>query len=114
MSDSTEGPIKWVKTDKFVMPVIPGDLAVDPRTLALLHCISFLELSGDDTVDPDWAVEAMEHVTHYLHRLDQDSLTRMRTDMESIASWAESKQMAPRFIDLARRFTEYAGLELEE
>jgi hypothetical protein len=114
MSDSPQDPIKWVPTDKFVMPVIPDELHVDPRTLALLHCISFLELSGHDTVDPDWAVEAMEHVAHYLQRLDQDGLTRMKNDMKNIASWAESKQMPRRFIELTRRFTEYAGLELEE
>jgi hypothetical protein len=114
MSDSTQDPIKWVQTDKFVMPIIPHELHVDPRTLAVLHCVSFLELSGDDTVDPDWAVEAMEHVAHYLQRLDQGGLTRMRADMASIASWAESKQMPPRFVELARRFTEYVGLEPEK
>ena len=114
MSDSAEDPIEWIQTDKFVMPVIPGELHVDPRTLAILHCVSFLELSGDDTVDPDWAVEAMEHVAHYLQRLSHDDVSRMKTDMEAIASWAEAKQMPAHFIDLARRFTEYAGLEPEE
>jgi hypothetical protein len=114
MSDSTKDPVEWVRTDKFVMPVIPDELHVDPRTLAILHCVSFLELSGDDTVDPDWAVEAMEHVAHYLQRLSSDDLTRMTVDMQTIASWAESHQLPPHFIDLVQRFTEYAGLETDE
>jgi hypothetical protein len=110
MSDPDDNPVKSVETDKFVMPVIPADLPVDPRTLAILHCISFLELSGDNTVDPDWAVEAMEHVAHYLQRLIPEEVARLKSDLETIASYAASHQMAPHFIDLARRFTEYAGL----
>jgi hypothetical protein len=114
MNDSTNDPVKWVGTDKFVMPVIPEELQVDPKTLAVLHCISFLELSGDDTVDPAWAVEAMEHVAHYLQRLSSDDITRMRSEMLAIASWAETHQMPPHFIDLAQHFTEYVGLETDE
>jgi hypothetical protein len=84
-----------------------------PCTLAILHCVAFLELSGDKTVDPDWAVEAMEHVAHYLHRLSPDATAILKTDLEKIACYAESHNMAPHFVDLARRFTEYAGLEDE-
>jgi hypothetical protein len=111
MSDSPESPVEWVRTDKFVMPVVPVELQVDPRTLAILHCIAFLELSGDETVDPDWAVEAMEHVAHYLLRLAPNEVDKLRSEMQQVASWAESEQMAPQFVNLARRFTEYAGLD---
>jgi len=114
MSDSTHDPVEWVPTDKFVMPVIPEELHVDPKTLAVLHCVSFLELSGDGTVDPDWAVEAMEHVAHYLLRLPPDDITRMRSDMQTIASWAETHKMPPLFIDLVQHFAEYVGLETNE
>ena len=114
MSDTSEDEIEWDSTDKFVMPVIPEELRIDPKTLAILHCVSFLELSGDNTVDPDWAVEAMEHVAHYLQRLSPADLVRMRAEFETIASHAQSHQMAPDFVDLARRFTEYAGLEVED
>lgn len=96
------------------MPVIPEALDVDPRTLALLHCMSFLELSGDDAVDPDWAVEAMEHVTHYLQRLAPEEIARLRTEMRAVAKYAASQQMLPSFVELAQRFTEYAGLENDE
>ena len=51
------------------MPVIPESLGVDPVLAALIHVAAFLELSGDDAVHPDWAVEALEYVAHYLHRL---------------------------------------------
>ncbi|WP_131989103.1 leucine-rich repeat domain-containing protein [Chthoniobacter flavus] len=114
MSDSSEGPIEWVETDKFVMPVIPEKLGIDPRTLAVLHCVSFLELSGDNTVDPDWAVEALEHVAHYLLRLGNNDLAELKRDTAMIASWAESKQMPPHFIDLVRHFTDHCGFEPEE
>jgi hypothetical protein len=96
------------------MPIIPEELHVDPRTLAILHCVSFLELSGDDTVDPDWAVEAMEYVAHYLQRISPDELARLKADMRAIASWAESRQMPPHFIDLVKHFTENFGLGPEE
>ena len=114
MSDSMKEPIEWAQEGKFVMPVVPEELHVDPSTLAILHCVSFLELSGDETVDPDWAVEAMEHVAHYLHRFSQDEVSRMRADMQAIASWAESHEMPPQFIDLVQHFTEYAGLRPDE
>jgi len=114
MSDSNKDPVGWVRTDKFVMPVIPEELGVDPRTLAILHGVSFLELSGDEAVDPDWAVEAMEHVAHYLQRLSQEEVARMAADLRTIAGWAEAQQMPPHFIDLVQNFTEYAGLESDE
>jgi hypothetical protein len=113
MSDPDHDAVEWAESDRFVMPVIPDHLRVDPCTLALLHCVSFLELSGDKTVDPDWAVEAMEHVAHYLQRLSPATTARLKTDLETIASYAESQQLAPPFVDLARRFTEYAGLDDE-
>jgi hypothetical protein len=114
MSDSTDNPVEWVRTDKFVMPVIPVELHIDPKTLAVPHCILVFELSGDDTVDPDWAVEAMEHVAHYLQRLTSDEIAQMRSDMRTVASWAEAHQLPPHFVDLVRHFTEYSGLETDE
>jgi hypothetical protein len=30
MSDSTNDPVQAVRTDKFVMPVIPEELQIDP------------------------------------------------------------------------------------
>lgn len=93
------------------MPLIPEELHIDPRTLAILHCVSFLDLSGDDTVDPDWAVEAIEHVAYYLKRLSPDDVARMNIEMQTIASWAESRHLSPQFINLARNFLEYTGLD---
>lgn len=93
------------------MPLIPEELHIDPRTLAILHGVSFLELSGDDTVDPDWAVEAMEHMAYYLKRLSPDDITRMNIEMQTIASWAESHHLSPQFINLVRHFLEYLGLD---
>lgn len=66
MADDADDGVLWVRKDAFVMPLLPPDLGVDPLVAALLHVTAFLELSGDDAVDPDWAVEALEHVGHYL------------------------------------------------
>jgi hypothetical protein len=110
MSEPAKGPVKSVRTDKFVMPLIPEELHIDPRTLAILHSVSFLELSGDETVDPDWAVEAMEHMAYYLKRLSPDDLSRVNIEMQTIASWAESHHLSPHFTDLVRNFLEYVGL----
>ena len=74
-----QGPVRRVPKAAFVMPVIPAEVNVNPVLAGLLHCMAFLELSGEKAVDPDWAVEAMEHVAHYLQRLGQ-------ADVQGIAS----------------------------
>ena len=51
-----EGPGEWVDKEAFVMPLLPESLDVDPQFAALFHMAAFLELSGDEAVDPDWAV----------------------------------------------------------
>jgi hypothetical protein len=61
-----ESPGEWVHKHAFVMPLLPASLRVDPAFAALLHVTAFLELSGDEAVDPDRAVEAMEQIAHYL------------------------------------------------
>jgi len=38
---------------------------------ALLSTAAFLELSGDEVVDPDAAVEALEHMGGFLQRADE-------------------------------------------
>ncbi len=114
MSTESDSPIEWVETDKFVMPVIPQDLQIRPEILALLHCVCFLEISGDDTVDPDWAVEALEHVSYYLLRLNEEDTDKLRKEMTRLATYAREATMHPQFVDLVSGFLEQLGLEEPE
>ena len=91
---SEEDPVHWVDKAAFVMPVIPPALRIDPILAALLHCMSFLELSGDDAVDPDWAVEAMEHVASYLQRLPGEEIAAIARQLADVSAYAR-KQGAP-------------------
>ena len=110
MSEDSTGPIEWVETDRFVMPVIPVELGVDPLLLAVLHSLAFLEISGDQTVEPDWAVEAMEHIAHYLQRLDGLRRDELNGQLGRIADYCEQTDCDPRLRDLVRNCFVYAGL----
>jgi hypothetical protein len=67
------------------MPLFPETVQVDPILAALVHCTAFLELSEDDAVDPDAAVEAMEHVSAYLSRLPEDRVAELRAALTQLA-----------------------------
>src|SRR5262245_2697064 len=92
MADKPDGKIRWVKKDAFVMPILPESLRVDPLVAGFLHMLAFLELSGDDTVDPDWAVEAMEHVGFYLERLPPDRRAALEEQVGWVAAHARKKK----------------------
>ena len=114
MSDADSGTVEWRMADKFVMPVIPEELAIDPVLLAMLHACAFFEISGDETVDPDWAVEAMEHMTFYLQRLTAPAIEELRIQFDRLTSHCEGNEYDPRFTDLVRNFLQYAGLHEED
>jgi hypothetical protein len=82
-----EGPVRWVPKAAFVMPLLPPQLEVDPVLAALLHCMAFLEVSGDDAVDPDWAVEAMEYVATYVQRLPREQLDAIEKQLARIGEY---------------------------
>ncbi len=105
-----EGPVRWVPKTAFVMPEIPPELQVDPVLASLLHCMAFLELSGDDTVDPDWAVEAMEHVAHYLGRLTEAEVGQVARQLASAAGYAHRKGWPERLVDFLEEFPEHCGV----
>jgi hypothetical protein len=80
-----ESPVRWVPKGAFVMPLLPAELKVDPLLSGLLHCMAFLELSDDETVDPDWAVEAMEHVAAYLQRLSVAEALQVTEQLHAVS-----------------------------
>lgn len=67
-----DGPGKWVKKAAFAMPLVPESLRVDPYIAAVVQTVAFLELSDEEAVNPDAAIEAIENVSAYLGRLSPD------------------------------------------
>jgi hypothetical protein len=106
-----EGPVRWVDKTAFVMPELPPDLRVDPVLAGLLHCMAFLELSGDSTVDPDWAVEAMEYVAHYMQRLSAGQAESIRRQLALVSAYARQHGAPDTFIEFVDRFLEHCGVE---
>jgi hypothetical protein len=105
----SEGP-EWVEKDAFVMPELPATLKVDPLLAALLHMAAFLELSGDELVDPDWAVEAMEHVGYYLQRLPADRFEAIRSQTAKVARHARNGKWPPDAVEFLEQFMENFGV----
>ena len=91
----------------FVMPLIPAELRVHPILASLIHCMAFLELSGDEAIDPDWALEAMEHVEQYLQRLPPDELVRIAQQLAVLSAHARAKSFPEPFVLFLDRFLEY-------
>jgi hypothetical protein len=108
---SKDGPGRWVDKTAFVMPLLPLGLKVDPVFAALLHCVAFLELSGDDTVEPDWALEATEYVAGYLQRLSAAEAAGVRTQLAAVSSYAREQGAPDTFIKFVDGFLEACGLD---
>jgi len=87
-----DGPGEWVNDGAFVMPMLPASLRIDPILAGLLHVAAFLELSGDEMIDPDRAVEAMEHISHYLHQLPTEREQALREQVSRVADHARKKK----------------------
>jgi hypothetical protein len=103
-------PGDWVQKTAFVMPVLPAALGVDPILAALLHCLSFLDLSEDEAVDPDCAVEAMEHAAAYLQRLAPGDAARAKTQLAAASDWARTQGSDERLTQFLDRFLDDCGV----
>ena len=104
-----EGPGDWVEKDSFVLPLLPPKLNVDPLFASLLHCAAFLEFSGDDVVDPDSAIEAMEQVSTYLGSLEPDEVETLSTQLERIVRHAKQEKWPEDVVDFLTDFIENFG-----
>lgn len=101
---------EWVEKNAYVMPALPTSLHVDGVLAALIHVASFLELSGDDVVDPDFAVEAMEHVGLYLGRLTAQQIAAIREQLDRIAAYAQAEDWDQEVVEFLTDFIENFGL----
>jgi hypothetical protein len=98
--------LEWVKKDAYVMPELPASLKVDPILAALLHVAAFLEISGDETVDPDWAIEALEYVGHYLQQLPAHQVKTVREQVGRVAVHARKKKWGAEAVKFFTQFQE--------
>lgn len=109
----TAGP-EWVEDDAFVTPVLPASLGIDPVLAALIHVSTFLELSGDGTVDPDRAVEAMEHVGFYLAQLPAELLAAFGDQIDRVAAHARAAGWGDEAVEFLGGFLANFGLADED
>jgi len=72
------------------MPVIPDELGIDPLLAALLHCAAFLDLSDENSVDPDAAHLVLEHVGLYVQRLPPERIAMLETELEKLRAHGEA------------------------
>ena len=102
------GPGKWVPKPSFVLPDIPESLEVEPLLLAVLHADAFLQLSEDEAVDPDGAVEASEHMGYYLRRLPAKRTLAVKADLKKIASYGRKQGWPQDAVDFIADYWENA------
>ena len=102
--------VEMVARGAFVMPPLPRTLKLDPLLAGLLHAVSFLEFSDDDTVDPDWAIEATESVGYYLQQLTPQQIADVKNQLARIVAHAKKKKMPKDFVEFVDTFLENAGV----
>jgi hypothetical protein len=69
---------------------------------ALMDCAFFLELSDDDVVDPDAAVQQLEQIQAHLLSVDASQRVTLRRELEALAveqSSAERRAVVETFLD---------------
>lgn len=65
-------------------------------------------------VDPDSAVEAMEHVATYLSSLDVPSMTRLKEQLSRVVSHATKDNWPVYVIDFLSEFLENFGTTADD
>lgn len=98
----------------FVMPVLPEELGVDPLVAALLHVTAFLDFADDDSVEPEAANEALEHVEMYIRRLSPERVEEIQTQLDKVEDHAEKAGWPEEMIDFTRDFLYNCGLGDDE
>jgi hypothetical protein len=92
----------------FTMPIIPETLNIDPLLLAVLHADAFLQLSEDEAVDPDAALEASEHIGHYLGRVPAERVAIIKGNLEQLAAYGRKQKWPEDAIEFISDYWENA------
>ena len=77
---------------------------------ALIQTAAFLELSGDDAVNPDDAVRALEHIAHTLQSASPDELTAVRDALQELAAEERAGFARPDVLRFYEQFFESIGV----
>jgi len=102
--------VKWTPKTAFVLPQLPPSIEVDPVFAALLHLVAFLQLSDDETVDPDDAVEATENIAPYLKQLTKNQLAQYKTQCDAVAIFMRKAKQPDHVVEFFEEFLENMGL----
>jgi hypothetical protein len=97
-----------------IMPVVPAELGIDPLLLALLHCAAFLDLAGEEEVDPDAAGDVLENLEVYVKRLPLERLGELQSQLEKLEGWAEDKGWPEELVDFVSDFLYSCGVGDED
>ena len=93
-----------------LLPVVPKSVAADPLLLALVSCAAFLDLSTEEAVDPDDAVDVLELVGGYIQRLPEDRLEQIKEQLEGLAEWATKQDWPEETVAFVRDFLFNCGV----
>jgi hypothetical protein len=97
-----------------MMPVVPAEIEVDPLLLALLHSAAFLDLSGEDSVDSQDAVDVLETVGHYIQRLPEERLEELQEQLDELAAHGKKAEWPPDFVEFVQDFLYNCGVGGDE
>ena len=82
----------------------------DPLTLALVEALVFLELSDEETVDPDSAIQVMEMIARCLQRLSGEQRAAFHQQLALIAGQEEDDELGRQRREYIKAIPEYLGL----
>ena len=83
-----------------------ADIGSSVLMRTVMDCLAFLELSGDDVIDPDAAVGMIEAVAFELQKLPEPR----RAAFVALALHRAAEQDDPRSAEFFRRLPEAIGL----
>src|SRR5438105_3052138 len=109
-----EEPESEVPEGAAVFPLIPAELVVDPRTLAILHAMVFLAGSDPAVVNPAAAGEACEFMAGYLQRLKDRHLEEIREDLDCLIRYARHQKWPKQLVRSLESFLADCGIPEKE
>lgn len=96
------------------LPVVPEELGIDPVLLGLLHTAAFLDLADDDSVDPEFAGDVLEHVGLYIQRLGAERAGQIEAQLEKLAKYAAESGWPQHLREFVSHFLYNCGIGDEE
>jgi hypothetical protein len=103
--------MKFVPVDAYHMPELPAALKVDPVLTSLLHMACFMELSGDEAVDADEPVTAMEAMGYYLQRLTPQQISQINAQLKRVAAYGRKQKWKKDALACVSKLLENSGIE---